>query len=121
VDLLIEDLLQSGLSFLDKKATAANFGKMLDSAKNEDVAVGLINMVFQVIGMLSVFVARSKNNDSVLVTGNGSNNHIGKKVLLDISKMYHIKFVFPEDADYTTAIGAAISVMAKTEDKVLAV
>jgi type II pantothenate kinase len=108
VDLLLEDIMDSDLSFLSKDATAANFGKMLDSAKNEDVALALINMVYQVIGMLSVFAAQSKNNDSVLVTGSGSDNHIGKKVLKNISTMYNITFEFPSDAEYTTAIGAGL-------------
>jgi type II pantothenate kinase len=110
VDLLLEDIMDFELSFLSREATAANFGKMLDSARNEDIALGIINMVYQVIGMLSVFAARSKNIASVLITGSGSDNHIGKKTLLEISKMYNITFDFPPDAEYTTAIGAGLSV-----------
>ncbi|MDR2864483.1 MAG: pantothenate kinase [Spirochaetaceae bacterium] len=109
VDLLLEDIMDSELSFLSREATAANFGKMLDSAKNEDIALALINMVYQVIGTLSVFAARGKNSDTVFVTGSGGDNRIGKKVLLDISKMYEIAFEFPSEPDYTTAIGAALS------------
>lgn len=109
VDLLLEDITGGELSFLSRDATAANFGKMLDSAKNEDIALAIINMVYQVIGMLSVFAARGKNINSVLVTGSGSDNHIGKKILATISKMYTINFEYPADAEYTTAIGAGLS------------
>jgi type II pantothenate kinase len=109
VDLLVEDILENDFSFLGKEATAANFGKMLDSTKNEDIALGIVNMVYQVIGMLSVFAARSKDADTVFVTGSGSNNQIGKKVLDMITKMYAVKFEFPADGDWTTAIGAALS------------
>lgn len=108
VDLLIEDISDSEISFLNKKATASNFGKMLDTASREDIALGIINMVYQVIGMISVFAARSRNLESVLITGNGSNNPIGKKILEEISGMYSIKFEFPLLAEYTTAIGAAL-------------
>jgi len=108
VDLLLEDIMDSELSFLGKEATAANFAKMLDSAKNDDIALGIINMVYQVIGMLSVFAARSKDNKSVLITGSGSDNHIGRKVLEDIAGMYDVRFEFPPDAEYTTAAGAAL-------------
>lgn len=109
VDLLIEDILQDDLSFLDKKTTASNFGKMLDTAKKEDIATGIVNMVFQVIGVLSVFAAKSRNLDTILVTGNGSRNQLGRRVLEDISAMYSIKFEFPADGEFTTAIGAALS------------
>jgi type II pantothenate kinase len=66
-------------------------------------------MVYQVIGMLSVFAAKSRNTDRVVVTGNGSDNAIGKAVLAQITTMYHVQFEYPRDAAYTTAIGAALS------------
>ncbi len=85
VDLLIEDISDSGISFLNPEATASNFGKMLDTAKKEDLALGLINMVYQVIGVISVFAAKSRNIQTVIITGNGSNNMIGQKILQEIS------------------------------------
>jgi type II pantothenate kinase len=109
VDLRLEDIMDMDLSFLNRESTASNFGKMLDSATNEDIALGIINMVYQVIGMVSVFAAKSRNTDSVIVTGNGSDNPLGKKVLAEITGMYHIQFEYPEDAAYTTAIGAGLS------------
>ncbi len=83
---------------------------MLDTAKKEDIALGIINMVYQVIGVMSVFAARSRNADTVLITGNGSKNSTGRKTLEDISNLYKIKFEFPQDAEFATAIGAALSV-----------
>jgi len=109
VDLLMGDIMESGLSFLNKETTASNFGKMLDSARNEDIALGLINMVYQVIGMLSVFAAKSRDTDRVVVTGTGSGNLLGRRTLEDITSMYHVQFEYPESAEYTTAIGAALS------------
>jgi type II pantothenate kinase len=82
---------------------------MSDSAKNEDIALALINMVYQVIGMIAVFAAKSKNTGEVVVTGNGSSNALGKKTLESITGMYQVNFVYPEGAEYTTAIGAALS------------
>jgi type II pantothenate kinase len=66
-------------------------------------------MVYQVIGMLSVFAAKNKNINKVIVTGNGSDNPLGKKVLSVITGMYGIEFEYPEDAEYTTAAGAGLS------------
>jgi type II pantothenate kinase len=109
VDLLLEDITDTEISFLPRESTAANFGKMLDSASNNDIALAVLNMVYQVIGMISVFAARSVGVDRVIVTGNGSNNPVGKQVLRVISGMYGTRFEYPPDAEYTTAAGAALS------------
>ncbi|MCL2230017.1 MAG: pantothenate kinase [Treponema sp.] len=109
VDLLLGDITDTSISFLSGESTASNFGKMLDTASHSDLALGIINMVYQVIGVLSVFAARARNSTRVIVTGNGSRNVIGQKVLSDISGMYGIDFIYPEFAEYTTAIGAGLS------------
>jgi len=108
VDLLLGDIMVTDLSFLDKKTTASNFGKMMDTARQEDIALGIINMVFEVIGMLAVFAARSRGINSVIVTGSGSSNPIGHKILAKITRMHSVAFEYPEDAEYTTAIGAGL-------------
>ena len=109
VDLLLEDIMDTDISFLNRESTAANFGKMLDTAASGDIAMAIINMVFQVIGMLSVFAARAKNTSRVIVTGNGSGNYLGQKILAGITDLYGIEFMYPEDAEYTTAVGAGLS------------
>jgi len=110
VDLLLEDIMDTDISFLNKETTAANFGKMSDNASGEDIALAIINMVYQVIGVLSVFAARAKNLKQVIVTGNGSDNKLGQKVLNEvITSLYGIEFIYPVDADYTTAIGAGLA------------
>jgi len=110
VDLLMEDIMETDLSFLNKETTASNFGKMMDGTGSEDIALAIINMVYQVIGMLSVFAAKSRNTDKIVVTGNGSGNLIGRRVLEGITSLYHVHFEYPENAEYTTAIGASLSV-----------
>jgi type II pantothenate kinase len=109
VDLLMEDIMDMNLSFLNPESTASNFGKMLDTARNEDIALGILNLVYQVIGMLAVFAAKIKNTSRIIVTGNGSGNPIGKKVLEVIAGLYSVHFEYPRDAEYTTAIGAGLS------------
>jgi len=110
VDLLLGDITDTSLSFLNGESTASNFGKMLDIAGPADIALAIINMVYQVIGVLSVFAARARNSSRVIITGNGSDNHAGQKVLNEvITPMYGIEFIYPEFAEYTTAIGAGLS------------
>jgi type II pantothenate kinase len=109
VDLLLEDIMETDISFLNKESTASNVGKMLDTAGSGDIALGIVNLVYQVIGMLSVFAAKSRNVGQVVVTGNGSKNLIGRKILSIITKMYGISFEYPQDAEYSTAVGAGLS------------
>ncbi|MCL1930184.1 MAG: pantothenate kinase [Treponema sp.] len=109
VDLLMEDIMDTDMSFLNKEATAANFAKMSDNAASEDIALAIINMVYQVIGMLSVFAARAKSIKQVIVTGNGSDNKLGQQVLTSITAIYGIEFIYPKDAEYTTAVGAGLA------------
>jgi type II pantothenate kinase len=109
VDLLIEDIANTDIGYLYREATAANFVKISDSASREDLALAILNMVYQVIGMLAAFAAKSRTLSTVIVTGNGSNNPIGKRILSEFTPMFGITFEFPEYAEYTTAIGAAIS------------
>jgi len=108
VDLLIGDIIDSGISFLQKDNTASNFGKMLDTASNDDIALGIVNMVYQVIGVMSVFAVRSRNKNAISFTGNGSTNPIGRNILLAIAAMYDIEFNFPDNPEYATALGAAL-------------
>ena len=110
VDLLLGDIMESDISFLHKETTVANFGKMADNASYEDISLAIINMVYQVIGMLSVFAARAKNLNQVIVTGNGSDNKLGQIVLAGITEMYGIEFIYPADAEYTTAVGAGLAI-----------
>lgn len=114
VDLLLEDIMVTDLSFLNKKTTASNFGKMLDTARDEDIALGIINMVYQVIGMIAVFAAKSRNIDKVIVTGSGSYNPIGQKALAEVTRLHSIAFEYPEDAEYTTAVGAGLCGLRRT-------
>jgi type II pantothenate kinase len=109
VDLLMEDIMDMDISFLNRESTAANFGKMLDTAGSGDIALAILNMVYQVIGVVSVFAARARNTERVIVTGNGSDNPIGQKILTAITAMYGIEFIYPRDAEYTTAVGAGLA------------
>jgi type II pantothenate kinase len=109
VDLLLEDIMESDMSFLSRESTAANFGKVLDTAKQEDVALSILTLVFEVIGMLCVFAAQGRRIANVLVTGSGSDNPAGKKTLDEIGAMYNIRFFYPSSAQYTTAIGAGLA------------
>ena len=109
VDLLIGDIVDDDLSFLKREMTAANFGNMPDNARNEDIALGILTMVYQVIGTVSAFAAKSRNIYRVVVTGTASDGAIAKRILDTIGSLFGITFIYPHHAAYATAIGAALS------------
>ncbi len=107
IDLRIRDITQKDIG-LASYMTAANFGKVSDIASKGDLALGLINMVFESVGMLAVFAARSKNTKDVVLTGNLATLPQAHDVAKTLSTMFELNFVIPENAEFATAMGAAL-------------
>ena len=82
---------------------------MTDSATQEDLALGVLNMVFQTIGMMAVFACRNDHVKDVVLTGTLTLVPCAKKVFNALYKMHGINFIIPQNAIYATATGAALS------------
>lgn len=109
VDLNISDISASDISTLTAEVTASNFGKMADGLQPEDLARGVLNMVFQTIGMLAVFACRNDNIKDVVVTGTLSRVPCAEQLFKQVQRLYKIKFIIPDHSIYATATGAALS------------
>jgi type II pantothenate kinase len=72
------------------------------------LALGIINLVFQTIGMLAVFNTRIDNIKDVILTGNLTNVPQSEHIFNQLSKLYDVNFQTPQNAEYATAVGAAI-------------
>ncbi len=109
IDLRISDISKKSLSpTLDLDTTASNFGKLSDLATREDLALGIINLVFETIGMVSVFAARRFGIKNVVLTGKLSSMKKARSVFGTLGKMFDMNFLFPENARFGTVIGAAL-------------
>ena len=109
IDLTIRDITRDQIHGLSPDTTASNFGKTDDSATSEDVALGIVNLVFQSIGTSAVLAARTCGISTIVFTGNLTQIDQGKKVLRSFTDLYGVKVIVPEAAEYATAIGAALS------------
>jgi type II pantothenate kinase len=107
VDLTIADITKQDIG-LQSHMTAANFGKVSDVASKGDLALGLINMVFESVGMLAVFAARSKGIKDVILTGNLARLPQSKTIAETFSTLFGLNFTIPQNAEFATAIGAAL-------------
>lgn len=109
VDLRIGDITKKDISpNLSAGTTAANFGKLSELATHSDIAMGLINLVFETIGMVAVFAAKSRNIKDIVLIGSLTRNHEVKKVFDTIGEMFGLRFLIPARSRYGTVIGAAL-------------
>ncbi len=108
IDLAISDISNSVIDDLPPTATASNFGKISDKVEKSDYALGIINLVFQTIGVLAVFASRQTDNRDIVLTGRLALIPQAKSIFDGISRIYGVRFHIPENADYATAVGAAI-------------
>jgi type II pantothenate kinase len=111
VDLTISDISKEVMETLPSETTASNFGKISDLVTNSDLAMGIINLVFQTIGMVAVFNTRIDNIKDVILTGNLTNVPQSENIFNQLSKLYDVNFRTPQNAEYATAVGAAICFM----------
>ena len=109
VDLNIGDISTRAISNLTKEITASNFGKMEDGFSSADLAAGVLNMVFQTIGMMAVFACRNDKMKDVILTGTLSQVPGAQGVFQLLHKMHGVNFIIPKNAIYATATGAALS------------
>lgn len=109
VDLRVKDITAAGATIsLPPEMTAANFGKLSDMASNADIARGIVNMVFETAGMLGIFAARKENIKDVVLIGNLATIPSARAVFSSLEKTFGVKFIIPDDAQFATAIGAAL-------------
>lgn len=108
VDLTIGDISKEAMETLPSETTASNFGKISDLVTKSDLAMGIINLVFQTIGMVAVFNTRIDKIKDVVLTGNLTNVPQSEYIFTQLSKLYDVNFQTPPNAEYATAVGAAI-------------
>ena len=111
IDLRIKDITARDENFLADELTASNFGNVSDLATKDDVALGIMNMVYETIGMVFVFAARSVGVDNIVLTGNLTRLAFCRDkfdFLNSMKKTYGMNFMIPERAEYATVIGTAL-------------
>ena len=109
VDLTISDISRGDIGKLPPNLTASNFGKMSDRATRNDLLKGIVNLVFQTIGMMAILAAKQGSDTDIVMSGNLVKVPQAQKTFTQLSKLYGVKFHTPTHARYCTAIGAAIS------------
>ena len=109
IDLRIKDISSKNIyEGVNYDLTASNFGKLSDLASKSDIALGIVNMVAETIGMLAVFAARNYKLSQVVLTGNLTGIAPIRKTFEGMEKNFGIQFLIPTNARFGTVIGAAL-------------
>ena len=106
IDLRIKDLTDEDIKTLPPELTLANFGKLNDDATKADIVIGLVNMVFEVIGMMTAFASIKDDIKDIVLIGNIACIPVVKDILNKIEKTHNVKFTIPEEPQYAVVIGA---------------
>ena len=109
IDLMVRDITGCEIPSLPSDLTAANFGKIRSTASESDLALGIINMVFETVGMLAVFALRNEKIRDVVLTGTLATFPQAGRVFSQFTELTGLNFIIPDNAVFATAIGAAVS------------
>lgn len=110
VDLKIKHITKKGdFSAMQPELTVANFGRLSDLADKGDLALGIINMVFEAVATTAKFAARTKNVRDIVLIGNLTDIPQAKTLFASIGEMLDVNFIIPEHSQFGTVIGAALS------------
>lgn len=113
VDLTIQDVTTENIQTLPKDTTAVNFGKINKNATNNDMVLGLMNMIFETIGVMAALAAKGSNIINIIAIGQIVNIPYARKAFDKIEKLHNVKITIPQNAEYGTAIGAIKSTIYK--------
>ena len=108
IDLTIGDMSKGNVGTLPPEATAANFAKLSDDATSADKLRGLVNLVLQAIGTMSVLACQNCGTNTVVLTGALTMLPPARETFDLFTALYGVDFIIPENATFATAIGAAL-------------
>ena len=106
IDLRIGDRTTEKIDTLPYDLTLANFGNLSKEATNADIALGILNMIFEVIGMMAAFAIKNDTIKEVVLIGNITVIPSVKRILKKIEETQNITFIVPENAEFGVVIGA---------------
>ena len=108
-DLRIKDISPVPLPGLDMEVTCSNFAKTSVHTKKEDIAAGIVYMVLENICQSAVLSGSRENVKLYVLTGGLTAFSMCRYVTKRFYSLCGAEFIIPDNAQYATAIGAAVS------------
>ena len=110
IDLSVNDLTQKDIGpTLSASMTASNFGKIGDLVRSEDIAAGIINMIYETVAVVARFAASAHGVKDIVLTGRLSALKSAQNAFKALGETFGVNFIIPENSEYATVIGAALT------------
>ncbi len=110
VDLRVNDITKNDVHpGLAPELTAANFGRISELATKSDINLGVLNMIFETVGMQAVFAARGHGLRDIVLTGNMTVIPQATEIFTALNSLFDVNFIIPPKAQFATVIGAALA------------
>lgn len=104
VNILIEDIYQDGLGWLQKDITVSNFGK--ESGNPEDVALGIHSLVADTIISILKAIVVSGDVHKIILSGGVIENQLIRRIITRYADIFHLDCQFFSEPSYGTCYGA---------------
>ena len=108
VDLSVGDIAAREIPGLPPQTTAANFAKMSDDAEDSDMAMAVVNMVCQTVGMIAAGAAGATGKDTVVLIGKLAAFPAAAGVFERLGSLTGLQYRIAPRAAFATAVGAAV-------------
>lgn len=106
VDLQIEDVSTQEIPNLPKDITSSNFGKLNEQANSFDILLGIANLVFETVGVMSAFLCKNDNTKDIVIIGSMAKHPYIKEVIKKLEKLHNVNYIVPENPEFICALGA---------------
>lgn len=111
LNLTIGDVIGGAIGSLPADTTAVNFGRVARhpvDASSADMAAALVNLVAQVIGVITINAARAERLPHAVIVGHLTDMPSIRRVLGLVATYYGATLTLPSDAGQATALGALL-------------
>ena len=108
VDLSVGDIATQEIPGLLPDTTASNFAKLSEDATDDDLAMAVVNLVCQTVGMIAKGAAGETGHKIVVLVGKLAAFPAAAGVFRKLGELYDIEYRIAPNASFATAVGAAV-------------
>lgn len=109
INIRICDRTDEKIDTLPYDLTLSNFGNLEEEATPSDIVLGVVHMVFEVVGMMTAFASKNDTIRDVVLIGSITTIPNVKGILKRIEQLHNITFTIPENPQYAVVLGAVRS------------